>query len=332
MRHIKYSLFLIIFAFTSCAPNNTNNNYTRYSFFSFDVFDTFTSILGYTQNQEDFNYFSGVMYAELQRLHMLFDKFNEYPNVNNIATINKNAGIKPVVVDIEIINMINEGIAAYHLTNGIINIAIGPVTNIWRSYINAGEEVLPGYEALKNASVYTNISGIIVDEINQTVFLNNENMALDVGSIAKGFAIEHVAQKAQAIGLTSFSLSMGGDVRLGGAPKGERPLWNVGVLNPHEQGDFVDVISGADIAIFSSGNYMRYYRVDGVKMHHIIDPRTLKPSTTAASVTVKHPCGIMAENLSLAAFILDIDQGKELLERFDASALWVLECGTVISH
>lgn len=324
----------VVLIFTSCATENADTEYLRFSHMYIDLFDTFTNVLGYARTQEEFNHFSeNIIHAELSRLYRLFDKFNGYQGINNIKTINENAGVAPVEVDAVIINMLKAGIEAYHKTNGVVNIAIGPVTSIWREYITAGEEVLPDMEMLRAAGAFMNIEDIVIDEENSTVFLRYAGMSLDVGSIGKGFAMEYAAQKAIAAGFESFVLSIGGDTRMASGPRsGDRDVWGVGVLDPHNQGEIIDAIFVTDTAVFTSGNYSRFYMVDGRKYHHIIDPRTLMPAGVTSSVTVIYPDSVVAENLSLAAFILDIDEGMEIIAGFlGAQAMWVLSDGTVIT-
>ena len=316
------------------APENipASIEYTRFSYISLDLFDTLISILGYAESQEGFDYFIQYIYAELYRLHKLLDKFHEHPGINNIKTINNNAGVQPVEVHPDIIEMLMIGIEAYHTTNGAVNIAIGPVTNIWREYISANNIILPCMDKLSAAGELININDIIIDEARNTVFLRYEGMVLDVGSIGKGFAMERAAQKAINMGLESFALIVGGDARLAKGPRGEgRDNWGVGILNPDNPNEIIDAIFAANTAVATSGDYQRFFKVDGIRYHHIIDPRTLMPANTVRSVTVIYPSSIIAENLSLAAFILDINEAKDIIAHFGAEAMWVLPDGTIIT-
>jgi thiamine biosynthesis lipoprotein len=183
-------------------------------------------------------------------------------------------------------------------------------------------------EELLAASELTDINDLIINEEMGTVFLQQENMSLDVGAIAKGFALELASLTAIESGFDSFSLTVGGDVRVAESPPGDREAWNIGVSNP-EGGDVLDIISVTNTSVFSSGNYLRYFVVDDQVFHHIIDPRTLMPATGHKSVSVVYPDGAMADILSLVAFILDTDEAKEFLAGFEAEGIWVVEDGTV---
>ena len=310
-------------------PKVNPNDYQRFREVFFDVFDTVTILVAYTNSQEEFDHLSKeIIHKELNRLHQLFDIFNEYEGINNIHTINTNAGISPVEVDSAIIDLLLLSIEAYHLSNGLLNVAIGPVTDIWRLAIS--QNVLPTTESLQAANEFTDINSLLIDEEAGTVFLQKEGMSLDVGSIAKGFAIEYVAQMAIAAGFDSFSLTVGGDVRVGSAPKNQQDTWNIGILNPEGE-DLLDVIHATNTSAFSSGDYLRYFIVEGKRFHHIIDPRTLMPANKHRTVTVLYPDAAMADILSLVAFILDTDEAIEFLESFGAEGILMKQDGTIAS-
>lgn len=306
----------------------------RFNDIFIDLFDTATIVIGYASSQQEFDYFSrNVIRAELYRLHQLFDIFNEYPEINNIWTINNSAGSHPVNVDPVIIELLKLCIEAYHSTNGIVNAALGPVTNIWREHISSDREpVVPSMDILREASILTNINNVIIDEENNTVFLKYEGMSLDVGAIAKGFAIEAAVQKAIEAGFDSFFLSVGGDVRVAGGPiSGVRDTWSLGIQDPTGEREIVDAVYATHTSVFSSGDYQRFFIVDDVRYHHIIDPRTLMPAINYRAVTIIYPDGGMADILSTAAFILDINEAKPILADFGAEAIWILNDGTIIT-
>ena len=328
---------LLIGLLAACASSdylslnsNETNNYQRFNEMFLDVFDTITVITGYAQSQEEFTYFSrDVIRTELHRLHQLFDIFHEYEGINNIRTINNNAGIAPVKVDSIIIELLQLSVEAYHISDGLVNIAIGPVTSIWREAISEG--VVPSMEDLLATERFIDINGLIIDEEMGTVFLQHEGMSLDVGSVAKGFAIELTAQAAIAAGFESFSLSVGGDVRVAEGPRsGGRDTWGIGVENP-EGGGMLDAVFTTNTAVFSSGDYLRYFIADGQRFHHIIDPRTLMPANTHRMVTVVYLDGGMADILSLVAFILDTYEAKEFLAGFEAEAMWMLQDESMVT-
>jgi len=303
------------------------HDYRRYREDFFDVFDTFSFIIGYAQSQEEFDYFSReIIRAELQRLHRLFDIFHEYEGINNLRTINNNAGIAPVMVDPTIIDMLKLSVEAYRISGGIVNVAIGPVTEIWREA--KAEGIVPCMEDLLAAGNYIDINGLIIDDKMGTVFLQHEAMSLDIGAIAKGFSIEIAVQSAIAAGFESFLLSVGGDVRVAASPPAGK--WGIGISNPDGEG-LVDIVYAENAAVFASGDYLRYFIVDGRRYHHIIDPRSLMPAVNHRSAAVAYHDGGMTDVFSIAAFILDTDDAIEFVAGLGAEGMWVLPDGRVVS-
>ena len=332
---MKFIVILTLLFLTACS--GTPAQKVRFNELFIELFDTVTVFQAYAYSQEEFNYLSReIVRAELWRLHQLFDIYNEYAGVNNIRTINNNAGIQPVQVDPVIIEMLLLCKQAYADTNGIVNVAMGPVFNIWHEYRALASQnpesppALPSMEALQAAAMLANINDVVIDEANNTVFLRYEGMALDAGGIAKGFAIESAANSAIMGGFEHFTLSVGGDVRTGlGPPGSETGTWGVGLQDPNELGDIFYVVHVAETSVFASGDYQRYFFADGIRFHHIIDPRTLMPASLYRSVTIIHPDGGIADILATAAFIMDIDEGKALMELYGAEAIWYLHDGTI---
>ncbi|MCL1997715.1 MAG: FAD:protein FMN transferase [Turicibacter sp.] len=302
----------------------------RFNDMFFEVFDTITNFIGYTQGQEEFVYFSrDVVLPELMRLHRLFDRYESYEGINNIRTINENAGVSPVEVDPVVIEVLNFSIEAYHASNGVVNVMIGPLTDLWRTVISGERDTVPSMAELQAAAAFMDISGLIIDEENNTVFLEQVGMSLDVGGIAKGYATELAARYVRERGLDSFILSVGGDVVLGDGPVGgNRDTWNVGVTDPFGSGGNVDVLNVINTAVFSSGDYQRFVMIDGVRYHHIINPRTLMPASDFRGTTIIHPHGGMADVLATAAFVLELDEAMDVVVRAGGEGLWILPDGS----
>lgn len=335
-------LFIITLLLASCEiPNSNNRNeYKRFRSTFIGLFDTHSIIMGYATSEEEFNYFRDIIYNELYRLNQLFDIYNEYENINNLKTINDNAGISEVKVDPVIINLIKYSKELHTYTNGLVNIALGPVIKIWNEYrllssANPSLATLPNMKQLQHANNYTNINDVIIDEENNKVFLKHQNMSLDVGSIAKGFSIELVSQKAIEAGFESFVISVGGDIRTSGAPlAGSRNQWSIGIQHPnlsiHGTQNIIDNVYVTNNSVFTSGDYQRFFVVNGEVYHHIIDPTTLMPANKYRAVSVIYPNAATADALSTAVFILNIQQGKKILEEFGAQAIWILHDNSTI--
>lgn len=295
------------------------------------LFNTVTEIVAYTKSEEKFEELANLIRDELEIYHQFYDKYNSYDGINNIKTINDNAGIEPVIVDQKIIDLLKYSINAYELTNGTVNIGMGSVLEIWHDYRTEGvndpmNSKLPPMDLLEEANKHTSLDKLIIDETNSTVFLQDSEMSLDVGAIAKGYATEQVTKAAVAEGYTDFLLSVGGNVRAAGGKGKEKAPWNVGIRNPDKDSDQHSIFALAlnDLSLVSSGDYERYYTVEGKEYHHIIDPATLMPSEYFTAVSIICEDSGMADVLSTAIYNMSYDAGLSLIESLEnTEALWI---------
>ena len=282
------------------------------------------------KKEEDFN--ERVIYIEnlLKEYHRLYDIYDSYENINNLYTLNQEVG-NEVVVDQKIIDLLNYAIDMYNQTSGMMNIAMGSVLKLWHdereyaSYHPNLEGKLPLMSDLEEAAKHTNILDIVIDDERNTVLLKDKLMRLDVGAIAKGYATEEIAKKLQSLGVSSYMLNVGGNIRLiGSKANGEK--WKVGIQDPDESAtnNSIAILELQDFAIVTSGSYQRYYYVDGVKYHHIIDPKTLMPENKYVSVSVVAKDSALADALSTALFNLSLDDGKALIKDLnDVYVMWI---------
>lgn len=305
---------------------------TRYDAQFLKLFDTVTEIVAYMDTKEEFTNFSNLVYNNLKEYHELYDIYNNYPGINNIKTINDNAGKKAVKVDKKIISMLVLAKSICKESGGAKNIALGSVTSIWLKYREAGiadpeSASLPPMADLKAADQHTDIDKVIIDEKASTVYLSDPKMSLDVGSIAKGYATEQVAQIAEAKGYTSALLSVGGNIRAIGDKGIDGELWNVGIQNPNTDSDKKSLMTVRlkEQSLVTSGIYERYYTVDGKNYHHIIDPSTLMPSTHFKAVSIITKDSGMADALSTAVFNMTYEQGMEFIRKIPGTeVMWVM--------
>lgn len=334
---MKKILFLISIAFIVLTSTSCSRKAVQQEASFLGVFNTATKIISYGHNKDSFLEFSQLIQDDLERYHQFYDKYNEYEGINNIKTINKNAGIAPVKVEKEIIDMLLFSKEIYDLSDGNVNICLGPVLKIWHNYRENGSHnpdssELPPMEILNKAMENTDINDLIIDEENSTVFLSNENMSLDVGSTAKGYAVEQVALNARNKGHDRFALNVGGNIRTIGAKDKKSTPWNIGIRNPNTSEDSTSLytLSLIDSSLVSSGDYERYYTVDGEKYHHIIDPKTLMPANYFTAVSIVCEDSGMADSLSTAIFNISFEEGKSLIESLEhTEALWVFKDGTM---
>ena len=293
------------------------------------LFDTVTTIVGFAESEEDFAAQAQKIHDELLVYHQLFDIYNEYDGVNNLKSINDNAGIAPVQVDEKIILLLKDCKDYYEFTGGKVNVAMGSVLQLWHEARNDGindpaNAYLPDAGVLAEAAKHTDPNDIIIDESASTVYLSDPKMRLDVGAIAKGWAAEEVAETAPE----GLLISVGGNVCATGPKDKSGTPWVVGIENP-DGGDYLHTIYVSSGSVVTSGDYQRAYTVDGKVYHHIIDPVSLFPSAYWRSVTIFCDNSALADALSTALFLLPLEDGKALLEKAGAEAMWADADGNI---
>ena len=195
---------LPLLTFSSCSVDAPE----KFKAYYFDYFDTATTIIGYADSKEEFDKICEDIKTQLNKYHRLFTIYNRYEGLNNLVTINDvdDGKHNVVTVDKEIIDMLTFAKEMYQKTNGKVNVAMGSVLKIWHVYRNHGLDdpanaELPPMDKLKEASKHTNINDLIIDKENNTVFLADPEMTLDVGAIAKGYAVEKVAEYLESKGV-----------------------------------------------------------------------------------------------------------------------------------
>ena len=313
----------------AAAPAGEEGGQKRYEASFLTLFDTVTTMVGYADSQETFTAQAQQIHDELLEYHQLYDIYNDYDGMNNLKTVNDNAGIAPVEVDARILDMLEFSRELYEETGGRVNVAMGGVLSLWHDAREAGIEdpanaYLPDQDALEEAASHADWSNVVIDEEAGTVYLADPDMSLDVGAIAKGYAVERVCETAPA----GMLISVGGNVRATG-PKPDGSPWVVGIENP-DGGDFLHTLYVEDSSVVTSGDYQRYYLVDGQRYHHIIDPDTLYPATRWRSVSILCADSGIADSLSTALFTLSQEDGQKLLDAFDAEALWMTQDGALL--
>ena len=321
------ALALCILLLTGCTgPKEPEKKQYTATFLT--LFDTVTSIVGRADSEEAHMAVAQAIHDELLIYHQLFDIYNDYEGINNLKTVNDNAGAAPVVVDRAIIDLLLSCKEYYGLSGGLVNVAMGSVLVLWHEARNDGLDdmanaYLPDSEKLAAAAEHMDFSQVVIDEAASTVFISDPEMRLDVGAVAKGWSAQRIAETAPA----GLLISVGGNVIATG-PKDENGTpWRVGVQNPDGGESYLHTLNITGGSVVTSGDYQRCYLVDGKIYHHIIDPETRYPSEYWRSVTILCEDSGLADALSTALFLLPYEEGLALAEKCGAQAMWVNEAG-----
>ena len=317
MRKRILVVILVVALVLSGCTSEAQPQLKQYNATFLDVFDTVTAMVGRAETEEAFQATAQQIHDDLMYYHRLFDIYNDYDGIHNLKTINDNAGVGAVTVDQTIIKLLLDCKAYYEKTDGKVNVAMGSILKLWHD--GRQQAVLPDEDALQEAKNHTSWDSIIIDAENSTVFITDPAQRLDVGAVAKGWAAQRVAEKAPA----GLLISVGGNVIATGPKTQDGTPWVVGVNDPNGGSSYLHTLNITGGAVVTSGDYQRYFVVDGTVYHHIIDPETLYPSQYWRSVTVICPDSGMADALSTALFVLPLQEGKALLASCGAEAMWV---------
>ena len=320
---------VLLVSLVGCAAMRAPKRYERVFL---DVFDTVTTVILYDTSESQANEHFDELHTLLQEYHRLYDIYHDYDGLNNLATVNEQAGKAPVPVDSRILDLIEYAKEMDALTSGRMNIAMGRVLDLWLQYREAGlsdpdHAALPPMDQLKAANADANLENIVVDRAAGTLFLVGAQTQLDVGAIGKGYAAGQITEAMWQNGVTSMLLSVGGNVCSIGT-RADGTAWQVGIQDPYSDGNLCAVqVTGQSVV--TSGTYERFYTVDGKRYHHIIDPGTLLPSTYYDSITVISNDSALADALTTGLFCMPLTQGQALVASLDGvEALWVLPDGT----
>lgn len=298
-----------------------------YSATWFDLFDTVAVVQGYAASQQDWDRQAAMLYDDLAHYNQLFDIYNHYDEVVNLYDVNMQAAAAPVQVGDELYAFLRwcKDIA-YPATDGATNIAAGAVLHLWHDARESDAPTPPAADAIAEALQHINIGNLILDDDAQTVCFADPDMTLDVGAVGKGYAVEQAARAAQARGLTSALLNVGGNLRAIGTKPGGKP-WTAGIENPWDDDPaYIQAVELADgDSLVISGDYQRYFEYEGVRYAHLIDLTTGYPARYVSSVAVlaRAEAGGLADALSTGLFCLPEQTGRTLADRNGWAALWM---------
>ena len=306
----------------------------KYSAVFYDAFDTVTSVIGYADSQKTFDRIFDQVRDMFMHYHRIYDGYRPYEGVNNLYYVNRNAGQEPVKAEPELIELLLYMKDLQPKLKDRVNIAMGSVLSYWHEMREEGE-ALPETALLQKLAAHMDFDTVIIDEEAGTVYFADPQLSLDLGAVAKGYTTEIVASWLLTSEMPSYIISAGGNVRCGLAPQDGRARWGVGIQDPD-----VSVLSGAnttldavyltDASVVTSGDYQRYYVVDGVRYHHIIDPDTLFPSDYMRQVTIVTRDSGYADALSTALFLMPYEEGRTFVDGLEGvDAYWVLQDGTI---
>lgn len=254
---------------------------------------------------------------------------NFYAEDSELSAINRNAGIKPVHVSRDTLKIIKTALTVGKQTEGGFDVTIGPIVKLW----DFKKKTLPSAAAIAERLPSVGYENIVIDEAAATVFLKKPGIQMDLGGIIKGFAADKAVQTLKANGIEDGIVAVAGDIKLFGRQPDGRP-WNIGIQNPRAEGDKDELFATVNLGtqgISTSGDYQRYFILDGVRYHHLLNPKTGYPESLCRSVTVIAPEAALTDAYATGIFIMGPQKGLAVLERLGMDGVIIDRDGKVLT-
>lgn len=258
--------------------------------------------------------------SEISRIERIFTTFSDDSQVN---TVNKYAGIKPVEVDREVIDLIARSIRISELTQGAFDITYGSIDKRFWNF-DTTMAALPDPVAAQKLVSLINYRNIELNYDKNTVFLRKAGMRIGFGGIGKGYAAERAKQIMKAMGATSGIVNASGDLVAWGAQPNGDP-WTIGIADPNLKNHLLSYFDITDMAVATSGNYEKYVMIDGKKYSHTIDPKTGYPVSGIKSTTIICPNAEIADALATPVTIMGVDTGLHLINQMKNIACLIID-------
>ncbi|MDQ2087124.1 FAD:protein FMN transferase [Herbivorax sp. ANBcel31] len=259
-----------------------------------------------------------VLQEAVDRIYEIENRMSATISESDVGVINKNAGKSPVKVHDDTFFVIEKALEYGELTNGAFDVSVYPLVKLWD--MKSQNKKIPTKEEISDVLDLVDYEKIKLNSNERTVFLEKEGMAIDLGGIAKGYAVDEVRDVLVKGGVEHALIYMGGDIAVVGK-KPEDELWRIGIEDPRYENEgfsYFAVIEGADISVVTSGDYQRYVEIDGRSYHHIFNPYTGYPAdSNLMSTSITGRSSIDADVLSTALFVLGIDEGFDMIEKIN---------------
>jgi thiamine biosynthesis lipoprotein len=262
--------------------------------------------------------------GEIKRIEKIISSWDKN---SQTSTINQNAGIKPVKVDLELINLIERSLVLSKLTEGAFDISYASMDKIWK--FDGSMKKMPSAEKIKASVAKVGYQNIVIDKKNQTVFLKNKGMKIGFGAIGKGYA----ADKAKALliskGVKAGIINASGDMNTWGKQPNGQP-WEVAITNPLNKNVSFGIFPISNKAVVTSGDYEKFVKFNNIRYTHIINPKTGYPASGIISATVFAPKAELADALATSIFVMGTNVGINLINQLpDIECIIVSEKGKI---
>lgn len=300
------SLLLCGGTFTSARPPDKPLIEAHY------VMGTIFQITLYTSNREAGQRAMRAAFEEIRRIDAMM---SNYKPESELSRMNRTAWERPFHASDELYAIIRESISYAELTDGAFDVTVAPLLKLWGFYKHKGH--FPTTRELERVRARVGYALLILDDEKKTISFAKPGVEVDLGGIAKGYAIDRAVEILRRYGITSALLSAGeSTIYALGAPPG-KAFWSVSLRDPKHPQKMMAVLRLRDQSVSTSGRYEKFFRLNGKVYGHIFDPRTGRPVQGIYSVTVVAPRATQSDALSTSVFVLGFERGITLLDRLD---------------
>lgn len=253
---------------------------------------------------------------------------SDWKPTSQVSQINQNAGIQPVKVDQEVIDLTKRALYFSKLTEGAFDISFAAMDRIWK--FDGSMEEIPTSSAIQKAIEKIGYQHIIINEEASTIFLEKPGMKIGFGSTGKGYAADKARELMLQIGIKAGIIDASGDMTTWGTQPDGKP-WRIGITNPFDRHQMADILSLKKAAVTTSGDYEKFVVIDGKRYSHIINPKTGMPSTGLTGVTVIGPNAEMCNGFSTSMMVLGKEKGLAFInQQKEYAALLITDNGKII--
>jgi FAD:protein FMN transferase len=269
------------------------------------------SIIAYGREGQEIKQIVREALDEVDRIDRLM---SHYKKDSPLSEINREASKRPVRVEPELFDFISECLRYSRESDGAFDITVGPLMKAWGFF--RGEGRLPSDAELSKARGSTGYRHIILDDKERTVRFDKPGVELDLGGIAKGYAVDRAVSRLKARGIERALVSAGGSTIYGLGSPPDSSGWEIKIQDPIDQRKIAETISLNNRALSVSGSYEKFFEIDGVRYSHIMDPRTGLPVQGLLSVAVVAETGTAGDALDNVFYVLGIEKSRKLIGRY----------------
>jgi thiamine biosynthesis lipoprotein len=269
--------------------------------------------------------------AGMAEIHRVDELMSDYKSDSDIGRANTEAAEKPVQVSESTYEVLQRSVGFSKLTGGAFDVTVGPLVDLFRTAKK--EHVAPTQEQIASAKSKVGFEKLTLDDPNRTVRFAVEGMRLDLGGIAKGYAIDKAIEAAQRGGATGTLVDIGGDIRCFGTPPEGKDHWIIGVQDPNSaveglgEGGVLLKLKVNDAAVATSGDYQQFVVIEGRKYSHIINRKTGTSAEGLSSVTIIANNATDADALATAVTVMGAKDGLALIEKLPNTEAILISSG-----